>query len=202
MESKQKFVYIYKNDFKYRKFKKIDYNKIEEQTVDEHKKRISKDYDTLEYRIKECNKTGKKSLDLNCLDLKEFPKYIPDDIIEQLENLFCSDNFLEKINDLSKFKRLKVLDLSGNKLSVLPKMPEYIEEISCKFNKIENIDSLKSLDNLKRLDCSENKLKKIINIKNLQILFCSKNKIKKIEEMKNLLKLVCKNNLIEELPKF
>ena len=30
MELKEKLVYIYKNDFKYRKFKKIDYNKFED----------------------------------------------------------------------------------------------------------------------------------------------------------------------------
>ena len=80
---------------------------------EEAKDEVDEDLDTVEYRFKECLKTGGKVLDLSNLELEYLPKSIPSTV----ENLFCSDNNLKTLDGVQNLPSLKVIDCSSLKIS-------------------------------------------------------------------------------------
>ena len=100
------------------------------------------------------------------------------------------NNFIKNYKTISKLKNLKILGLSYNIISNLPK-------------------EIGKLPNLKTLELKENNLysipKSIVELYNLEKLLLSNNKLthlpKKIDKLCNLLKLDLDNNKITFLPK-
>ncbi len=187
-------VTIYSNDMKYKKYRGIDYSKYNLENTE--------NMDTLEYRLKECIKTGGKELDISHLELEHIPK-LPSIIVNSLTNLCCSDNNIEDLHDLRHFANLQVLDCANNKLTYLKRinLPRNLVEIICKNNEIVDISGIVKCENLTRLDCSNNKIESMPDHYNIEILDCSDNIINTID-MINLKTLICNNNKIKQLNKY
>ena len=222
--------YITKNDLKYKKLRKLDKSKISNLNknneyydieLDKQFNDNNNNFDTIEFRIEECIKEGKKILDLKHLELKEFPK-LPNDIIQNLEELYISNNDIEILPDIDYFKNLIILDIAENKLTKIGKLPPKLIELCCFENNLTDISSIKDCRVLKILYISNNKIcdlqiledhqtleilianfnnitdipRNIIYLKKIQI---KNNKIKKIKSYPNLIYLDCRHNNIEEL---
>jgi Leucine-rich repeat (LRR) protein len=137
---------INKNDFKYKKMRKMDINKIEnKELVNMY---YNTNFDTLEYRIEECLKEGGKILDLKHLELTKFPE-LPNNLINKLEELYISNNELEILPDLSNYKKLKILDVSVNKLKKINNLPSLLMEFCCFDNELKNIELTSSCKKIK-----------------------------------------------------
>ena len=130
------------------------------------------------------------------------------DIIKYLEK---KDNDIKELNlknfklteipDLSKFKNLKVLDLSINKIKKIENIPKTVHTLILSNNKIEKIiniplhikilfvnkNLLTELDitetDIVELYCERNKLTRILFSKNLNVLKCSYNKIINLDNL-------------------
>ena len=133
--------YITKNDLKYKKLRNLDKSKISnlDKNNDNYDKELDKlfennNFDTIEYRIEECVKDGKKILDLKYLELKDFPK-LSHDLIRSIEELYISNNELEYLPDIDNFINLKILDIAENKLRKIGKLPPKLIELCCFENK-------------------------------------------------------------------
>jgi len=143
-------------------------------------------------------------LDLNGLGLKFIPNFECEkyskygDFTKNVLNLFLSDNKLKKLENLSQFINLEVVDCSSNlldgKLDI--KNPKLIE-IQCRNNNLKYIE----FNNLKRVDCSHNQIKSLGNSNYIQNLIADCNKLEMIGNYGNLTNLSCKNNNLEKLGK-
>jgi len=191
---KKDTITIYGNDLKYKNHNQIDIKRVKDSNNNIN-------YDTIEYRLNECIKTGSTSLDFSHLNLKVLPE-IPKIVWNKLKYLFISENEIQVVEDISYLKELIVFDICNNKLISMPLLPERIEEILIKNNDIHNINSLSRYDYLKRLDCTNNLIINIPIIDSLEILNCNSNKIKYIPNLKNLVKLSCSDNKLTELCNF
>lgn len=183
---------IYSNDLKYRKYNDINLKNVKNLDT-------NIDYDTVDYRIKECLDSGGKTLDLSHLNLTKLPK-LPEKIIQNVKYLFLAENKLNEIDDLSHFNKLSVVDLCNNTLTKIPTMPFKLKELLIKYNSINNITNLNECYYLRRLDCSHNEIVEIPYIKSLEILICDYNKIHNLKSFDHLIKLSCSHNVIQELP--
>ncbi len=184
--------YIYQNDLKYVKYNNINVNNVKDLPT-------NYDYSTVEIRIDDCIKNNYELLDLNHLELNEFPIILQQkNNLHNIKHLFISNNNINIFPNLSFFKHLVVIDISNNNLSVIPQLPFTIEELTIKNNNIhdERLDLYKSL---KRLDISNNKLTSINVIKSLEILMCDDNNITKINSYPKLKKLSCERNNIKTI---
>lgn len=179
------------------------------------------------YSVKDLDKYVPQltEINLNNNHLKSF-EGLPNDI----ETLLISKNQLENdfnISNFNKFKFIKTIDLSFNKLTSLKIFLNFkclrnlnlshnkiesivdlpnIETLNLSNNKIKNdLVFLNELDNLKNLNLSFNKIKRIQNLHNLtnvQVLLVNDNQLEHLEgdstkEMK-LIKLNLLNNNTEE----
>ena len=80
--------------------------------------------------------------------------------------------------DLTRFKKLKELYCSDNKLSSLPTLPQTLEKLYCSGNKLASLPNLTRLKNLKELDCCNNQLSSLPTLpENLKELYCFDNKL-------------------------
>ena len=109
----------------------------------------------------------------------------------------------ESINvlpDLTRFKNLKELYCSDNKLSYLPPLPQSLEILYCSKNKLTSLPTLPQ--NLKELYCSINKLTYLSTLpQGLEKLHCSNNKLTSLHTLpQNLKELNCSNNQLSYLP--
>jgi len=98
-------------------------------------------------------------------------------------------------------ENLRVLDVTGQQLSVLPPFPDGLQTLHCDENYLESLPELP--DTLEELYCDDNYLKSLPNLPtNLEYLFCSKNKLKSLPVLLpiHLRNLDCQNNLLESLP--
>ena len=220
---------ITKNDLKYKKMRNLDGTKIntfDSKNTSEYNKELQNLYlnenlDSFEYRINECNKENNKILDLKHLDLKIFPK-LADDIINNLEELYISNNDIEELPDLHNFKKLKVIDISVNKLKKIGKLPNTLIEFCCFDNLLLDISPIKNCINLKTLYICNNKISDLSFLesnKSLEILLANdnqitdiprnipklkkiqikNNKLTKVKSYDNLIYLDCRNNNILEV---
>lgn len=192
---------LYKTDFKYKKYRNLDYDKYK--THEEFGQYVAANMDGLSFRFNECKKDNCISLDLSHMSLKYIPS-IPIDIKSKVQQLYLSENELEDLGDLSEFTSLQVLDCCTNKLKNLnnSKLPNNIIEFMCKYNELEDIDKILECKKLQRLDCSNNQIKnmqKLCNHDEIRILICSHNDIESIPFMSNLNKLTCNHNKIKHI---
>lgn len=192
--NKYKNVIMYKNDMKFKKQRSID---LEQLKKINHPilKEVKEDFDTVEYRFKECQKMGGKVLDLSNLELVTLPKSIPTTV----ENLFCSDNNLETLNGVQNLHNLKVIDCSSNLLRDLECLPKGVREICCKNNKIDRLNIIPYLHSLRRLDISYNRIQRLPINHNIKILICNKNYIKRIPKLYSLERVNCRNNKVDSV---
>ena len=115
--------------------------------------------------VKEANKItelrglpdGLKNLKLDKQLLIEVPQ-----LPKSIETVNLDQNYLEKV-DFSKFPKLKVLSLSGNRLKSLGELPESLEELYVDNNHISRLN-LEGLGKLRVLHCRNNRTLRIENI--------------------------------------
>jgi Leucine-rich repeat (LRR) protein len=112
---------------------------------------------------------------------------------------------ITSLPDLTRFKNLKELYCSDNKLSSLPMLPKSIEILYCSKNKLTSLPDLSRLKNLKELYCSINELSSLHTTlpEGLEKLHCSSNKLTSLPSLtrlKNLKELICSNNQLNYLP--
>lgn len=109
--------------------------------------------------------------------------------------------------NLTRFKNLKELYCSDNKLSSLPTtlLPQSLEILYCSNNKLTSLSNLTRLKNLKALYCSNNKFSSLPTTlpQSIVILNCSNNQLTSLPDLiriKNLKELNCCNNQLNSLP--
>lgn len=119
---------------------------------------------------------------------------------EDAEEIDLSLSRVKRIDDFSRFKRLRAVCFRSNLLKTfveenlnISKGFQTIEELDFYDNQIEKIENLAQFGGtLKTLDLSFNRFKKIENLDdlvNLRKLFLVHNQINKIENLQNLTKL-------------
>jgi hypothetical protein len=126
------------------------------------------------------------TLDLSTNKFKLIPT-LPNTI----EELSIKDNLIFAEN-LHKYKYLKRLDISNNKLINISVINS-LEILLCDDNYITHIDSYSSI---KKLSCERNNIHTIQISENLELLQCNENKIVKLSNFPNLKELYCNNNNI------
>ena len=107
--------------------------------------------------------------------------------------------------DLTRFKNLKELYCSFNKLSSLPTLPESLEILYCSYNQLTSLPDLTRLKNLKILHCNYNQLTSLPTTlsQSLKTLYCTDNQITALPDLcrlQNLEELNCSNNQLTSLP--
>jgi len=137
-------------------------------------------------------------MDLSYLNLKRLPK-----LPNNLHILFCNDNKLRKLPDLSQFSTLQELWCHNNKLTSLPDLPNSLLILNCSINKLISLPDLPT--NLKRLYCNMNQLTNISDLPNtLQTLHCENNKLTSLTNLpylpNSLQELYCRWNKLTKLP--
>ena len=192
---------IYKNDLKFSDNFDIENSDFETDDI----KNMYNDFNKkpkIELRIKDSELENYNYLDLSDLSLT-------DDLLNKLFKLEKIKNILSKI---------EFLDLSNNKLTILPKLivnnkynnilylniarnnittdiiNDNLLELSCEFNKIKKIES----KSLIKLSSSNNELN-IINTPKIEILVIINNLIDNLLSFENLEYLECINNKISKI---
>lgn len=145
-----------------------------------------------------CNLTNLEYLNISYNDLIVLPNLSK---LKKLKILNCTNNFLRKIIKLPN--SLELLNCSYNKLIKLgPFLPNSLRKLFCFYNKLENISTFNK--KLEICHCYGNNLKTLPKInKNLKILFCFDNKLIELPELKHALKLkelYCQQNNIKIMP--
>lgn len=193
---------VYNNDLKFKELRNIDPTKADWDTED-LKEKFTKNYDTIEKRLKECKNNNFTELDFSRLKLIDFPDLSNYKYYSELSNvkyLFLNDNELIKYDKKMKhFKNLQVLDISFNKIKDIEYLPSSLIELVCHNNNLKDIFYNKELFNLKILDCSHNKIETLSKYDNLKELLCHNNKLTKIASYSSIKRIVCKDNPIVEI---
>ncbi len=194
---------VNKNDFKYKKMRKLDINKIENKDL--INMYYNTNFDTIEYRIEECLKEGGKILDLKYLDLKTFPT-LSNELINKLEELYISNNEIDILPNLSKFKNLKILDVSVNKLKKINNLPPLLIEFCCFENDLEDINYVSECKELKILYIANNNISDLSFLNNnqsLEILLANFNNIEDIpRNIPNIRKIQIKHNKLKKIKSY
>lgn len=127
-------------------------------------------------------------VDLRYRELSEIPE-LPDDIVF----LDISNNNIKNINVLRKYKNLKIVNVSYNKLTKLENIK--LEEINCSFNKINIIKNCR----IKRLDISYNNLSETLQLSYTKILYTNNNINLKQILSNSVEELICNNCNLREI---
>ena len=145
-----------------------------------------------------------------------------DSLPEDTKKINVIGKGIDHLPDLTRFKNLKYLCCSHNKLTSLPELNENLKELNCNNNKLTSLpplneklngiycsnNQLTSLpplnEKLKHLCCSSNKLTYLPPLnKNLKGLYCSNNQLISLPQLNEKLKLLyCRNNNLTSLPYF
>jgi len=131
------------------------------------------------------------------------------DIVTYLNNLpSCtididvSNKGLTYLPDLSRFKRLQVLNCQNNQLTSLPPFNPTLERVNCRNNKLTSLPPFNK--NLLDIECSRNELTVLPTLnKKLIYLDCGLNQLTALPELKHLKNLCHLNiysNRIHTLP--
>ncbi|CAL6111466.1 leucine-rich_repeat domain-containing protein [Hexamita inflata] len=128
--------------------------------------------------------------------------------LENLEVLLLNNNNLEnyQLNNLSKFKKLKNLDVSCNNVDLthLHNVTS-LTKLSMQACGLQNIEQITSLLNLKELDLKINRdidispLYKLISLTKLNIQSCNLKQIDQIGQLVNLQVLDLSDNLLQHI---
>lgn len=130
-------------------------------------------------------------------DVIDYVNSLPDDI----ETIVINNKGVEFIPDLSRFTRLKRLDVANNKLTRLPTLYEPLEYLYCWNNLLEYLPEFPKT--LKYVSCQHNRLTKLPKLNRLEGLMCPYNELTKLPRLPStLLSLYCGNNLLSKLPTF
>lgn len=127
-------------------------------------------------------------VDLRFRELNEIPE-LPEDIIF----LDISNNKIKNIGDLRRYRKLRTVNISYNKITKLEDI--HLEELNCSFNKISNIRNCR----IKRLDISYNNLGNTLQLSYTKILYVNNNPYLECILSNSLEELVCNNCNIDEL---
>ena len=108
--------------------------------------------------------------------------FLPENVLEGLQELDLYDNLIKRINGLDKAAKLKSLDFSFNKLRKIRGVSQLKELTDLYFvqNKITKIEHLDGLTKLRNLELGGNRIRKIENLETLsglEELWLAKNKI-------------------------
>lgn len=194
---------VYRNDIKFRKYQNIDPSKAV-WTNDVEKDYKEKDTDGIDYRVDESIREKYELLDLShmssdCLiklsTHKDYPK-----IKKHLKHLFITSCELKSMIDLDGFEVLETLDVNGNELEQLPKLPKSLLELVVYDNKLIEINN--NLPLLKRLKAYNNKIKTIYFGKELESISIKNNPIETIPSLDKLYYLDISFTGIKVLPNF
>lgn len=129
------------------------------------------------------------------LDTSLIPKYI--------RSLSIGNCKIETIKgDFYDLKKLYQLDLSGNQLSFLPKLPKYLTTLYCNDNQLNSLPELP--DTLYELQCQNNQLTSLPKLSpKLTFLTAYNNQLTSLPKLPASLEVLnIYNNKIEKLPKF
>jgi len=213
----EKKAIIYKNDLKFTS--NIDIEKSEFYDVQtENLYNKYKNKPKIELRIENSKMENYNYLDLSNLNLDDdlLNKLLQTEkiinILKKIVFLDLSSNDLTKKPNLTKYKNIKYLCISKNKISGVIE-DNILYELTCDNNKISNIksQSIKVLSannnnitqidvpNIKVLNINNNKLNEIDEYLNLDYLECIDNKIKTIKNLYNLQEIYIANNELKNI---
>jgi hypothetical protein len=121
---------------------------------------------------------------------------LPDDI----ETLHLSYQNLTVLPDLSRFKYLRKIHCSHNKLTSIDNIPNWVQIIHCSNNRITHINKLPFY--LRGLFCSNNKITNICELPIfLERLFCQQNRLTCLPDLPDFCNmLLCYDNNLYSLP--
>lgn len=190
---------IYKNDLKFNET--IDIESSDWDTDDvKNMYTAYKKKSKIELRIKDSELEAYEYLDLSnlCLndkvlcELIELPIII--NILQKIKFLDISSNKLTIVPDaIYNYKNIIYINFSNNKISGIINNNNIIE-LSCENNKIEGINST----SITKLSASNNVITSI-NVPNIEILIINSNTLNKIDGYNNLTYLECIDNNIAEV---
>ena len=110
-----------------------------------------------------------------------------DSLPEDTEYINILGKFMMYLPDLTRFKNLKILNCSYNKLTSLPPLNENLEILYCHNNKLTYLPNLPK--SLITLHCYENKLSNLPDLPDSLILLnCSENKLISLPDLPKTLK--------------
>ena len=117
------------------------------------------------------------------------------------QSINLRDKQLTYLPDLSRFKYLRYLDCSNNKLTSLPKLNSKLINLDCSNNQITSLPELNT--KLLYINCQHNQLTSLPELNTeLKYLNCHHNQLTSLPKLnKNLKRLVCSCNLLTTLPK-
>lgn len=189
---------FYKNDLKF--YDKTDATEIEDDFTKElyHK---YKNKPKIELRIDECIRENYNYFDLSHmkLDDKLLEELLSlkdiEELLSKIHFLDLSNNILTRIPDIKKYKNIKCIDVSYNKIKG-DIINNNWSELVCKHNHIETIKS----ESIERLIASDNEIDEI-DIPNIKLLVINNNKIKELHECDKLNYCEIMNNKVEKINK-
>jgi Leucine-rich repeat (LRR) protein len=119
---------------------------------------------------------------------------------KNIRTLNLSRQNLTELPDLTRFRRLKNLHCSYNKLTSIDNLPYWIENIYCSYNQITCINKLPQY--LTGLFCGHNKIKYICTLPVfLSVLHCQNNKLVCLSDLPYLCEVVLAyNNELQSIP--
>lgn len=205
---------FYKNDLKF--YDKTDATEMEDDFTKELYNKY-KNKPKIELRIDECIRENYNYFDLSHMKLDNklleelFNLKEIDELLSKIYFLDLSNNILTHIPDLKKYKNIKCIDISYNKIKGNIINNNWTELV-CKHNHIETIKSeslekliasdnnIEELDtpNIKLLVINNNKLKELLECDQLNYCEIMNNRLEKINKMDNLTELYIADNNIKE----
>jgi hypothetical protein len=123
-----------------------------------------------------------------------------DDIPVNVIKLSFTNLKLRELPDLTRFKHLRVIHCSNNRLTSIDNLPDNIEFIFCSNNRITCINNLPFW--LSGLFCNNNRIQYIKELPPYLLrLFCNKNQLTSIPDLPFLFEvLMCHQNPLHSLP--
>ena len=116
---------------------------------------------------------------------------LPPNIVE----IFCRDNQITDISNLTEYPMLERLHISNNPLEEIPSIHS-LKVLVGNFCKIRKINDL---NKVQKIYCHDNKISDLGNFPNLNILEISYNRLRNIPVYELLTELYCDNNKITKL---
>ena len=138
-------------------------------------------------------------IDISGQNLTEFPTELLSRF-KNLKRLNCSNN---KLTSLPPFNNsLRSLYCSNNLLTSLPPLPTNLRSLYCNFNRLTSLPSLNVNNSLFEIYCHNNRLTFLPSLPpSLQILDCGSNQLTMLPPLNNSLTyLYCHNNQLTSLP--
>ena len=156
---------------------------------------LNENLDSVEYRLKMCEKSDYEMLNLSGMSLKKLPNNIP----KQIKNLFIDNNLLTEIPDLSDFDKLNTMDCTANMITKIGGLPMNLKEFVCRNNQLTDISILKKSADLERLDISGNIINYIPRLSKLKILICNECELTQLPPLDSIEIIRCRNNRLNSI---